>query len=108
MNHTVKTTLLLLFLFSVTTYLGLVLTQTNLGDLLGGREGLTSAATAENCEGDDCPPPVIGCGDKESGYACRVACYNDEDCDDGITKTEDLCRNPGTVNSLCVNRVKKN
>lgn len=108
MNHTLKTTLLLVFLFSVTTYLGLVLTQTNLSDLLSGREGLTSAIIAENCEGDDCPPPVIGCGGGEGGYACLVACYDDEDCDDTIAQTEDICRNPGTENSLCVNRIRKN
>lgn len=35
-----------------------------------------------------------------------VACYDDTDCNDRITETEDLCRNPGTAYSLCVNRVK--
>ncbi len=107
MNHTVKTTLLLVFLFSATAYLGLVLTQANLGDLLGGRESLTSAIIAENCQGDDCPLPVIGCGEERSGYACQIACYADEDCDDDIPQTEDLCRNPGTEYSICINKPKK-
>lgn len=107
MNHTVKTIFLVVFLFSVTAYLGLVLTQTNLRDLLGGRESLTGGSIAENCQGNECPPPIVGCGEGRSGYACRIACYADEDCDDNISQTEDFCRNPGTANSLCVNRVKR-
>ncbi|MFH1682487.1 MAG: hypothetical protein ABIA37_01700 [Candidatus Woesearchaeota archaeon] len=33
-----------------------------------------------------------------------IACYDNSDCDDKIVETEDLCRNPGTEYSLCVNR----
>ena len=33
-----------------------------------------------------------------------VACYDDSDCDDGIAATEDICKNPGTIGSLCVNK----
>jgi len=36
-----------------------------------------------------------------------VACYEDADCDDSMECTEDLCRNPGTEQSLCINRVKE-
>lgn len=33
-----------------------------------------------------------------------VACYDDADCNDGIAATEDTCKNPGTIGSLCVNK----
>jgi len=36
-----------------------------------------------------------------------IACYEDNDCNDRIDCTEDLCRNPGSVNSICVNKVKE-
>ncbi len=35
-----------------------------------------------------------------------VACSDNSDCDDRISATEDICRNPGTINSLCVNKRK--
>ena len=34
------------------------------------------------------------------------ACYVDSDCDDKIENTEDICRNPGTQDSFCINRPK--
>ncbi len=34
----------------------------------------------------------------------KIACFDNADCDDGITATEDLCRNPGSEYSLCVNK----
>lgn len=37
----------------------------------------------------------------------EIACYEDSDCDDKIEETEDICRNPGTEFSLCVNKVKE-
>ena len=33
-----------------------------------------------------------------------IACYNNDDCNDQISATEDICKNPGTIGSLCVNR----
>lgn len=36
-----------------------------------------------------------------------IACYQHSDCDDRLEKTEDLCRNPGTKYSLCVNKIKE-
>ena len=33
-----------------------------------------------------------------------IACYDDSDCDDRVEETEDICRNPGTEYSLCVNK----
>ena len=33
-----------------------------------------------------------------------VACFEDADCNDNIAATEDICRNPGTEYSLCVNK----
>lgn len=35
------------------------------------------------------------------------ACRNDQDCDDRITCTEDICKNPGQLNSFCANKVIK-
>lgn len=98
---------MIVFLLAITTYLGLVLTQTQLGNFIGGDESLTGGSIAENCQGEECIQPVVGCGEDRSGYACRIACYADEDCDDNIVQTDDFCRNPGTENSLCVNKIKK-
>ena len=33
-----------------------------------------------------------------------ITCYEHSDCDDRIAETEDICRNPGTEYSLCVNK----
>ncbi len=38
--------------------------------------------------------------------ADTISCYNHEDCDDKIAATEDICKNPGTIGSLCINRPK--
>ena len=38
----------------------------------------------------------------------KVSCYVNSDCNDKIENTEDICRNPGTVDSFCVNRPKDN
>ena len=37
----------------------------------------------------------------------QVACYKNADCSDHIEETEDICKNPGTEYSLCVNRPKE-
>ena len=42
-----------------------------------------------------------------STVAGSIACYEDKDCNDRITATQDICRNPGTINSLCVNKPYK-
>ncbi|HIH11952.1 TPA: hypothetical protein HA241_07215 [Candidatus Woesearchaeota archaeon] len=44
----------------------------------------------------------VGCVPGE-GHSCRIVCRQDNDCDDGMSVTRDVCRNPGTVYSLCVN-----
>ena len=36
--------------------------------------------------------------------AHSVACFDNEDCNDKIEGTEDICKNPGTEFALCVNR----
>jgi len=36
--------------------------------------------------------------------ANSIACQDNRDCDDKIEGTEDICRSPGTINALCVNR----
>jgi len=33
-----------------------------------------------------------------------IACHDNTDCDDGIARTEDICKNQGTVSALCFNR----
>ncbi len=39
-----------------------------------------------------------------ASVANTISCYNNQDCDDHIQKTEDICKNPGTINSICVNK----
>lgn len=56
-----------------------------IGFMLGGNSGVTSAIVADT-----------------------IACYEDKDCDDRITQTEDICMNPGTKDALCVSRTMKN
>ena len=41
-----------------------------------------------------------------SAVVGNIACFEDVDCNDRIERTEDICRNPGTEYSLCVNLVK--
>lgn len=36
--------------------------------------------------------------------AKTIACHEDKDCDDRLSSTEDICKNPGTEFSLCLNR----
>ncbi len=36
-----------------------------------------------------------------------IACYDHADCDDQIAATDDVCKNPGTLSSLCINRPKE-
>ena len=36
--------------------------------------------------------------------ANSIACQDNSDCDDKIEGTEDICRSPGTINAICVNR----
>lgn len=36
----------------------------------------------------------------------QVDCYNNLECNDQISSTEDSCRNPGTIYSSCVNKIK--
>lgn len=38
----------------------------------------------------------------------QVACYSNADCSDNIDCTEDICRNPGSEYSLCINRIIEN
>jgi len=37
----------------------------------------------------------------------KISCYNQNDCDDHKEETEDLCKNPATEYSLCVNKPVK-
>ncbi len=64
---------------------------------------ITGAAVAA-CSGDNCPASLSVCAEK-TGTACRIACYDDSDCDDRISATADVCKNPGTEFSLCVNKL---
>ena len=55
-----------------------------IGFMMGGNSGITSAIVADT-----------------------IACYEDKNCDDRITQTQDICMNPGTINALCVSRLEK-
>ena len=53
---------------------------------------------------------MIGKGSQLTGTTtavAAVACYEDQDCDDHIGATTDVCLNPGTEDALCVNRPVK-
>ena len=52
--------------------------------LLVGQEGLTGAATTKT-----------------------IACYNHANCNDKLSQTEDICKNPGTEFSICINKVNE-
>lgn len=46
----------------------------------------------------------IGGGITGAGIAHSVACFENADCDDKISNTEDTCKNPGTEYALCTNK----
>ena len=46
-------------------------------------------------------------GITSASIAKHIACFDDSDCNDHISGTEDICRNPGTEYSLCVNKPNK-
>lgn len=48
-----------------------------------------------------------GGGIAGAGVAKNIACFEDKDCNDHITATEDTCKNPGTAHSLCVNKIQQ-
>jgi len=39
-------------------------------------------------------------------YSSTVVCFSDSDCNDHVATTIDICRNPGTDLSLCVNKAE--
>ncbi|MFH1276718.1 MAG: hypothetical protein ABIH82_06420 [Candidatus Woesearchaeota archaeon] len=47
---------------------------------------------------------IAGNGMTGGAIINTVACYDHADCNDNIAVTEDVCKNPGTIHSLCVNR----
>ena len=55
---------------------------------------------------------VISSGSSESLTGAtvseQVSCYSDADCSDKIDCTQDICRNPGSEYSLCINRAIEN
>ncbi len=106
MNHTTKTIFTITFLLSMTLFLGIVLSGKSF-NAFAGSAGITGNVIAENCQGEECAISVIGCGSDHSGYACRIACYSAQDCDDTIAQTSDICRNPGTEYSVCINKPKR-
>ncbi|MEK6951291.1 MAG: hypothetical protein AABX13_06230 [Nanoarchaeota archaeon] len=107
MDHKLQMTLVIVIFLSLTVVAGLLVAQTagfTLGNLL--RPSLTptiTGAAVATCTGANCPVPLAVCAEK-IGRACRIACSEQEDCDDRISATTDLCKNPGTEFSLCVNR----
>ncbi len=46
---------------------------------------------------------AVGTEGTITGATVTEVCESNDDCDDGIVGTEDICRNPGTEYSLCVN-----
>ena len=52
----------------------------------------TTNRTIETCQ-DSC----------SSGACVDIACFNNTDCSDGNSSTEDICHSPGTAQSFCTN-----
>lgn len=106
MHHRFYVTIVIVILLSLTAITGLLVAQAV--GLRFSRIGIiftptiTGAAVAA-CRGDNCPLPLSVCAEK-TGTACRIACYEHSDCDDRISATADVCKNPGTEFSICVNR----
>lgn len=111
MNYSTKSILTIVFLFAAFGIIGIIISVGNGGSSFFGKtgkivgaSGVTGAVFADtNCTGNNCQKTNETC----QGYACKIACYQDKDCDDRIEQTDDICRNPGTTYSLCVNRVRK-
>ncbi len=74
MNHKLKSFLMLALLFVIIASIG----------FFASKGGMTGGAIGD----------IVG----------KIACYQDQDCDDKIAETQDICRNPGTEYSLCVNK----
>ncbi len=59
------------------------------------------------CSSGWCNPECSSNADCETGETCidnkclRIQCFNDNDCNDNNSKTEDKCINPGTAQSSC-------
>lgn len=106
MHHRLHVTIVIVILLSLTAITGLLVAQavglrfSRIDAILSPT--ITGAAVAA-CAGADCPSPPPICAEK-TGTACRVACYEHSDCDDRISATADVCKNPGTEFSICVNR----
>ena len=116
MNHKIEMVLLVFFLMGSIALVGIIIGQANgqseffsnlrqnivtSGTITGG-----TVADTQDCSGENCPPltsaarPCAG----NQGYACRIVCSVDEDCDDKILQTIDRCKNPGTEYSVCINK----
>ena len=103
MNHHLKSVLLIIAVIGVNVFIALLLLQSFPGkNVLGGIKNSLQAGsiTGAAVVGSETAVPKIGC----QGRACSVACHSNNDCDDAIPATEDICRNPGTEFSLCVNK----
>ena len=89
MHHRLQSTLLIFLFLGSSIAIGVLLQ----GGFPSSAKGsfLTGAVVAEGA-----PDPAC------KGRACTIACRENEDCDDKVTETADICRNPGTLNSLCV------
>ncbi len=103
MHHTARTILVIVSLVSLTGILGLLVSYDSgfLWNSLRGSAQLTGGAVAAAAEEPDCSS---GSCTPCRGFGCTIACSSDEDCNDRNPATEDICRNPGTTSSLCVNR----
>ena len=47
---------------------------------------------------------LMGTNGITGAAVAQYACYDDADCNDGITATQDTCKNPGTIGSLCITK----
>ena len=49
----------------------------------------------------------MGGGITGASTAYSVACFDNSDCNDQISTTEDICKNQGTEYALCINKPKE-
>ena len=66
---------------SVLAAVALLVVIAAIGVLVSQESGVTGAATSKT-----------------------IACHEDQDCNDNIAETEDVCKNPSSTYCLCVNR----
>jgi len=62
---------------------------------------INSGTKTSYCTNKTYPAFVKSCGLCSSGICQNVSCFNNSDCNDGNSSTQDVCSSSGTINSVC-------